>query len=62
MEPLGLCCLSDVLRDNVTETLNYFRRQGVTLKVISGDDPRTVANIAAGWTCPAGKTLWTRQR
>ena len=46
LEPLGLCCLSDVLRDNVTETLNYFRRQGVTLKVISGDDPRTVANIA----------------
>ena len=46
VEPLGLCCLSDVLRDNVTETLDYFRRQGVTLKVISGDDPRTVANIA----------------
>lgn len=54
LTPLGLCCLSDVLRDNVTETLEYFRRQGVTLKVISGDDPCTVANIArrvglTGW-------------
>ena len=46
MVPLGLCCLSDVLRDHVHETLEYFRRQGVTLKIISGDDPRTVAQIA----------------
>ena len=43
---LGLMVLSDELRPNVEETLAYFRREGVTVKVISGDDPRTVATIA----------------
>ena len=43
---LGLCVLSDELRSNAPETLRYFREQGVTVKVISGDDPRTVAAIA----------------
>ena len=46
LEELGLCCLSDVIRENAADTLAYFRRQGVTVKVISGDDPRTVAHIA----------------
>ena len=46
LEVLGLCCLSDVIRENAADTLAYFRRQGVTVKVISGDDPRTVAHIA----------------
>ena len=36
----------DVIRENAADTLAYFRRQGVTVKVISGDDPRTVAHIA----------------
>ena len=43
---LGLVVLSDELRPNVASTLDYFRREGVTVKVISGDDPRTVATIA----------------
>ena len=45
-EVLGLVQLSDVLRDNAAQTLRYFREQGVTVKVISGDDPRTVSAIA----------------
>ena len=54
LEVLGLCCLSDVIRENAADTLAYFRRQEVTVKVISGDDPRTVAHIArrvglTGW-------------
>ena len=44
--PLGLILLSDVLRDNAAQTLRYFRSQGVTVKIISGDDPRTVSAIA----------------
>ncbi len=44
--PLGLCLLSDTLRMHCAETLEYFARQGVTLKVISGDDPRTVSKVA----------------
>lgn len=43
---LGLCVLTDELRPGAAETLRYFREQDVTLKVISGDDPRTVAAIA----------------
>ncbi|MBR5344735.1 MAG: HAD-IC family P-type ATPase [Clostridia bacterium] len=43
---LGLAVLGDELRPNVQDTLEYFRKEGVTIKVISGDDPRTVATIA----------------
>lgn len=43
---LGLCILTDEVRPSAPETMRYFREQGVTLKVISGDDPRTVAAIA----------------
>ena len=42
---LGLCILSDELRGNAADTLAYFRGQGVTVKIISGDDPRTASAI-----------------
>jgi len=42
----GLFVLSDEIRASAPETIRYFREQDVTLKVISGDDPRTVAAIA----------------
>lgn len=38
--------LSDKIRATAPETLNFFKRQGVDLKVISGDDPVTVSNVA----------------
>ena len=34
------------VRDDAHETLEFFREQGVALKVISGDNPRTVAAVA----------------
>ncbi len=43
---LGLIGLSDELRPNVNETLNYFTGQDVRLCVISGDDAVTVSRIA----------------
>lgn len=43
---LGLIVLSDRLRPNAAKTLRYFQRQGVTVKIISGDDPQTVSAIA----------------
>ncbi len=46
MLPLGLIALSDVLRPEVDHTLAGFRQSGVRLKVISGDNPQTVAAIA----------------
>jgi len=47
VEPVALVILEDLLRPDATETLAFFERQGVTLKVISGDNPVTVAAIAA---------------
>ncbi|MGI8777071.1 MAG: HAD-IC family P-type ATPase [Acidimicrobiales bacterium] len=47
LEPVALVALDDLLRPDAAETLAYFKRQGVTLKVISGDNPVTVAAIAA---------------
>ena len=47
VEPKALVILSDEIRESAPSTLAYFREQGVTLKVISGDDPVTVSNVAA---------------
>ena len=45
--PLGLVTIRDEIRSSAAETIGYFKDQGVTLNVISGDDPRTVSGIAA---------------
>nr|WP_316614825.1 HAD-IC family P-type ATPase [uncultured Ruminococcus sp.] len=45
-QPMALVLIKDQLRDNVQDTVNYFKEQGVTLKVISGDSVKTVQNIA----------------
>jgi cation-transporting ATPase E len=47
LDPAGLVVLGDRPRPDAAETLRYFREQGVTVKVISGDDPRTVDAIAS---------------
>lgn len=44
--PLGFVCIRDQIRPTAAQTIGYFIEQGVTLKVVSGDDPRTVAGIA----------------
>ena len=44
--PLGFVTIRDEIRASAPETIRYFNEQGVTLNVISGDDPRTVASIA----------------
>ena len=38
--------LRERLRPDAADTVRYFREQGVDLRVISGDDPRTVAAVA----------------
>lgn len=43
---LALILLSDPIRKEAPQTLDYFLSQGVDVKVISGDDPRTVHAIA----------------
>jgi cation-transporting P-type ATPase E len=44
--PAGLIILGERLRPSAAETLRFFAEQGVTVKVISGDNPRTVGAIA----------------
>jgi cation-transporting ATPase E len=46
LEPLGVLAFSDELRPEAEETLRRFRETGVQLKIISGDNPQTVAALA----------------
>jgi cation-transporting ATPase E len=47
LRPVGLVVFSERVRADAAQTLAYFREQGVEIKVISGDNPATVATIAA---------------
>ena len=44
---LALLPLQNRIRESAPETFAYFSRQGVDVKVISGDDPRAVSHVAA---------------
>jgi cation-transporting ATPase E len=45
--PRALVLLEERVRPDARDTLRYFADQGVALKVISGDNPRTVGAVAA---------------
>ena len=47
LRPMALVLIKDELRANVVDTVNFFKDQGVALKVISGDSVKTVRDIAA---------------
>jgi cation-transporting P-type ATPase E len=46
-EPVALVVIEERIRENARSTLDYFASQNVTVKVVSGDDPRTVGAVAA---------------
>ncbi len=46
LEPAGLVVLEEKIRPDAIATIEYLRRQGVEIKVLSGDDPRTVGSVA----------------
>jgi cation-transporting ATPase E len=46
LEPVALVRLGERIREDAADTLRFFAEQGVIVKVISGDDPRTVGAIA----------------
>ena len=46
ISPIALILLTGKLRPKARETFAYFAQQGVTVKVISGDNPATVSQIA----------------
>ena len=45
--PVALLVLAERLRDDAETTVRYLLGQGITIKVLSGDAPKTVAAIAA---------------
>lgn len=47
IKPLAFIIIGDKVREDARETLSYFKEQGVAIKVISGDNPKTVAVVAA---------------
>ncbi len=46
LEPMALVLLTNRIRPEAPKTFAYFREQGVAIKVISGDNPATVADVA----------------
>ena len=46
IEPLMFVAISNNVRENAPETFEEFARQGVEVKVISGDNPLTVSKVA----------------
>ena len=45
---LAFIVLKDNIRKNAKETLEYFKKQNVKVKIISGDNPITVSNLLKG--------------
>lgn len=45
-EPIGVIVLKDTIRKNAKKTLDYLAKQGVDIKIISGDNVKTVSKIA----------------
>jgi cation-transporting P-type ATPase E len=57
LELLGVVSFSDVLRPDTRETLDSFAATGIELKVISGDNPDTVAALVRQAGIPTGDYL-----
>ncbi|MFC7102595.1 HAD-IC family P-type ATPase [Nonomuraea rubra] len=55
VEPVALVTLKQRIRPDARETLGYFAEQGVTVKIISGDNPLAVSAIATGLGIPGGE-------
>lgn len=45
--PMALIVINDKIRPDALATLNYFKEEGVDIKLISGDNPKTVAGVAS---------------
>ncbi|SHE74051.1 cation-translocating P-type ATPase [Clostridium fallax] len=46
LEPLAIILIQDTIRKEAAQTLAYFKKQDVNIKIISGDNPITVSAIA----------------
>ena len=61
LRPLALIALHNPIRAAAPETFRYFASQGVAVRVISGDNPRTVSQVAASAGIP-GAERWIDAR
>ncbi len=66
-DPLGMVMLANPVRENARETFAYFARQGVEVKVISGDNPATVSEIAKEAGIPRAEkyvdaSVWSNEK
>ncbi len=59
-QAMALYTLGEQVRPDAAETLAYFASQGITVKVISGDNPTTVAAIARQVGLDAGEPIDAR--
>lgn len=46
IDEAALIIIEDIIREEAPEVLNYFKEEGVNIKVISGDNPITVSAVA----------------
>ncbi len=62
LEFLALLPLQNRIRENAPKTFRYFAKQGVAVKVISGDDPQAVSHVAANAGIAGPSAGWTPRR
>ncbi|KRC60965.1 ATPase [Agromyces sp. Root81] len=55
LEPVALLTFREAVRDDAAATLRYFAKEGVAVRIISGDNPRTVAAVAREVGLDAGE-------
>lgn len=46
LEVVAIILIEDTIRKDAEKTIKWFKENGVEIKIISGDDPQTVSNIA----------------
>lgn len=46
VEPIALIVIQDHIRENARDTIRWFKENGVDIRIISGDHPMTVSEIA----------------
>ena len=51
LEVVGFILIEDEIRKEASDTLKFFKEQGVKIKIISGDNSKTVLNIIKKVTC-----------
>ncbi|MEY4476721.1 MAG: hypothetical protein RJA31_225 [Actinomycetota bacterium] len=60
LQPVALVTFSEKVRGDARETLDYFHQQGVDIRIISGDNPATVAAVARRAGLEVGEAIDAR--